>query len=317
MAGRTSASNQRPIIIKKIVAGDHSAHHGGAWKVAYADFVTAMMAFFLLMWLLGATDEDQRKAIADYFAPTLIEMKQGSAGADGPFGGESIVSRDSYPHAPGQTGDRTITIPKEATGSKDGADRSIREAEEKRFDAIEKEIRERLAHQAELRQLAENIRFIRTPEGLRIEVVDAADFAMFELSSDHLVPRAAKLLHEVAGAIRSLPNGIAVRGHTDSLPYASGKTMNNWLLSAARAEATRKGLLDGGLTEARFDKIEGVSDRQPYNPGDAADPRNRRMSITLLTQAGEARPGSGEAGERVAIETPVPTGQSLGQPIKG
>jgi len=285
MASSPKGDNQRPIIIKKIIDDGHGGHHGGAWKVAYADFVTAMMAFFLLMWLLGATDEDQRKAIADYFAPTLIEMKQGSAGSNGPFGGESIVARDDYPHAKGQSGTRTLTIPKDATGSKDGSDLALRAAEQKRFDELEKEIRKRLQMKSELRQLSENIKFIRTTEGLRIEVVDAADFAMFQLSSNRLVPRAAKLLREVAGAIRDLPNAVAVRGHTDSLPYASGKTMNNWLLSAARAEATRQGLLAGGLTEARFDKIEGVSDRQPYNPEDAADPRNRRMSITLLTQA--------------------------------
>ncbi len=294
MASSPKGDNLRPIIIKKIIHEDHGGHHGGAWKVAYADFVTAMMAFFLLMWLLGATDEDQRKAIADYFAPTLVEMKQGSAGSNGLFGGESVVSRDDYPHAAGQTGTRTLTIPKDATGSRDGADLALRQAEEKRFDAIEKEIRKRLQEKAELRNLSENIKFIRTSEGLRIEVVDAADFAMFQLSSNRLVPRAAKLLQEVAGAIRGLPNKIAVRGHTDSLPYASGKTMNNWLLSAARAEATRQGLLSGGLAEDRFDKIEGVSDRQPYNAGDAADPRNRRMSITLLTQASSGQAVSEE-----------------------
>ena len=301
MATRVSPTNQRPIIIKKIMSDDHGGHHGGAWKVAYADFVTAMMAFFLLMWLLGATDEDQRKAIADYFAPTLVEFKQGSAGSDGPFGGESMISQDNYPKAPGQNGDRTIVLPKDATGTKDGADKAKLAEEAKRFDEIEKQIRDQIQKEAELRQLSQNIRFIRTPEGLRIEVVDAADFAMFELSSDHLVPRAAKLLRLVAGAIRPLPNGIAVRGHTDSLPYAAGKTMNNWLLSAARAEATRLALLSGGLTEARFDKIEGVSDRQPFNPKDAADPRNRRMSITLLTQGAAKEPSMQLAGEEPGI----------------
>jgi chemotaxis protein MotB len=289
MASKADAANQRPIIIKKIIADDHAGHHGGAWKVAYADFVTAMMAFFLLMWLLGATDEDQRKGIADYFAPTLMEMKEGSAGSNGPFGGESIMSREDYPHAAGQTGTRTMTIPQDATGSKDGRDELVRQQEKEQFDKIEKEIRDQLNKEAELRKLADNIRFIRTPEGLRIEVVDAADFAMFKLSSDALIPRATKLLQAVAGSINGLPNAIAVRGHTDSLPYASGKTMNNWLLSAARAEATRQALMAGGLGEKRFDKIEGVSDRQPFNPADAADPRNRRMSITLLTEAGKSQ----------------------------
>ena len=106
----------RPIIVKKIIEAPHAGHHGGAWKVAYADFVTAMMAFFLLMWLLGATTEKQRKALADYFAPTIVETKQGSAGSNGLFGGDSIVSVDDYPHAAGQTGTRSITIPKDAVG---------------------------------------------------------------------------------------------------------------------------------------------------------------------------------------------------------
>ncbi|TXC68783.1 OmpA family protein [Sphingorhabdus soli] len=287
MASKSSGSNQRPIIIKKIIADDHSAHHGGAWKVAYADFVTAMMAFFLLMWLLGSTDEKDKKAIADYFTPTLVEIRQdGSAGSNsGPFGGDSMISKDNFAHSASQVGERAITVPKDAWGSKDGANKPTPEEEDEAFKQIEKKIRERLKRREQLRNLAENIRFFRSDEGLRIEVVDAADFAMFELSSDKLVPRAQLLLREVAESIVPLTNGIAVRGHTDSLPYASGKTMNNWLLSAARAEATRQALISGGLTEAQFDKIEGVADRQPYSPDDAADPRNRRMSITLLSEA--------------------------------
>ncbi len=287
MASKASRSNQRPIIIKKIIADDHSAHHGGAWKVAYADFVTAMMAFFLLMWLLGSTDEKDKRAIADYFTPTLVEMRQeGSGGSNsGPFGGDSMISKDNFAHSPMQEGDRTISAPRDAWANKDGASKPTPEEEEEAFKQIEKKIRERLKKREQLRNLAENIRFFRSDEGLRIEVVDAADFAMFELSSDRLVPRAQLLLREVAESIVPLTNGIAVRGHTDSLPYAAGKTMNNWLLSAARAEATRQALLAGGLTEAQFDKIEGVADRQPYSPEDAADPRNRRMSITLLSEA--------------------------------
>lgn len=283
MASRAAGtgSNQRPIIIKKIVGGDHGAHHGGAWKVAYADFVTAMMAFFLLMWLLGATDEAQRKGLADYFSPTLVETKQGSAGSDGVFGGDAIVAQDSYPHAQGQTGTKTMTIPKDATGSRDGRDADLSAEDKRQFEAIEREIRQRIKNEAQLRGLEENLRFTQTEEGLRIEVIDAADFAMFELSDTRLVPRARKLLIEVAQTITDMPNKIAVRGHTDSLPYAAGKRMNNWLLSASRAEATREALLAGGVAEGRFDKIEGVADKQPFNADDSRDPRNRRMSITL------------------------------------
>jgi chemotaxis protein MotB len=111
-----AAEPVRPVIVKKVYEAAHGGHHGGAWKVAYADFVTAMMAFFLLMWLLGATTEKQRKALADYFAPTLVAQKQDSAGGSGFFGGDSIVSVDKYPNRAGQTGTRSMTIPRDATG---------------------------------------------------------------------------------------------------------------------------------------------------------------------------------------------------------
>src|SRR4051812_3852126 len=119
MATRARGRNEpipRPIIVKKIVEAPHGAHHGGAWKVAYADFVTAMMAFFLLLWLLGMTDEQKRKGIADYFAPTLVEMKQNSAGSNGLLNGESLISHDNYPNKPTQTGTRSIVIPRDSTG---------------------------------------------------------------------------------------------------------------------------------------------------------------------------------------------------------
>ena len=124
----------RPIIVKKVIEGGHGGHHGGAWKVAYADFVTAMMAFFLLMWLLGATTEKQRKALADYFAPTIVQTKQESAGSNGMFGGDSIVSADNYPHRAGQTGTRSITIPRDVVGGPKEA--SGREQETKKFQQV-------------------------------------------------------------------------------------------------------------------------------------------------------------------------------------
>jgi chemotaxis protein MotB len=273
---------KRPIIVKKIIEAAHSGHHGGAWKVAYADFVTAMMAFFLLMWLLGATDEKDRKAIADYFTPTLVKLKEGSAGSNGLFGGESIMSRDDYPNRAGQTGTRTITIPQDATGTQDIGGKDSRIRQQAQFEQLKAEIERRLQSSAELNELLKNVRFTDTREGLRIDLVDEADFSMFALSTDTLVPRAQELLREVAVVIQTLPNPIVVRGHTDALPYASGKTMNNWMLSTARAEATRKAILGGGVTTERVQRIEGVADREPFNSADKYDPKNRRMSITLV-----------------------------------
>jgi len=271
----------RPIIVKKIVVEGHGGHHGGAWKVAYADFVTAMMAFFLLLWILGATTEKQRKGIADYFAPTLVEMKLKSAGSNGVFGGDSVVAKDDYPHRATQTGSRSLTIPKDATGGQAVAAAAERMRDRVRFGFLKKEIMKRLTSNKSLAKLAANIRFTDTREGLRIDLVDKADFSMFSLGTDVLLPQARELMTQVAQVIQSVPNGVIVRGHTDALPYAAGRSVNNWTLSSARAEATRRALADAGIGADRFVRIEGVADREPFIPTDRYDPRNRRMSITL------------------------------------
>ncbi|VAV93916.1 Flagellar motor rotation protein MotB [hydrothermal vent metagenome] len=281
MARRKNEPELRPIIVKKIIAEAHGGHHGGAWKVAYADFVTAMMAFFLLMWLLGSTDEKKRKALADYFTPTLVEMRQNSAGSDGLFGGDSIVSKDNYPNRASQTGTRSITIPKDSTGGSDVGAGPNKEQDRQQFEEIKRQIEKRLQTDKSLKRLNKNIRFTETREGLRIELIDKADFAMFALATDDLFPEAKRLIAEVAKAIKPATNPLMVRGHTDALPFSSGRTMNNWMLSTARAEATRKMLQQNGVSGRSFFKIEGVSDREPYTPDDIYDPRNRRISITL------------------------------------
>lgn len=274
-----------PIIVKKIIMEEHGGHHGGAWKVAYADFVTAMMAFFLLMWLLGATNEKQRKALADYFTPTLVQMKQDSAGSDGMFGGDSLTAKDNYPHKASQTGTRSITIPRDATGTKDdgGKNDRSRRANPEPLDTqkIVKEIREQLKKDPETVGLLKNVRFTDTEEGLRIDIVDEADFSMFALATDQLKPQAVELIGKVAKIINTVENDLVIRGHTDSLPYASGKSMNNWLLSSARAEATRKELVRQDVASVRISRIEGVADSEPYNPQDRLDDKNRRVSITM------------------------------------
>ena len=284
---RPPAPVPAPIIVKKIIVEGHAGHHGGAWKVAYADFVTAMMAFFLLMWLLGATTEKQRRALADYFTPTLVEMRQNSAGSNGMFGGESITSRDNYPNRAGQTGTRSITIPRDATGTADTGGRDQRERDRQRFQQLRRQIEQRLARNERMRRLRRNLRFTETREGLRIDLVDEADFAMFALATDRLLPEARELIGTIAAAVAETPNALIVRGHTDALPYAAGQTMSNWRLSAARADATRQALVAAGVGLGRFDRIEGVADREPFNPRDRYDPRNRRMSVTLAWARGQ------------------------------
>jgi chemotaxis protein MotB len=268
-----------PIIVKKITIQE-AGHHGGAWKVAYADFVTAMMAFFLLMWLLGATTEDQRKGLADFFTPTLVKIKEKSAGSDGFMNGSSLTDVDNYPNRQGQTGNRSITIPRSAVGGPVEGNGVERTTEDMRKE-LEKQIEEKLKKKSEIRHLAKQVKVSQTELGVRIDLVDDADFSMFALGTTVLVGEARELLQIVAETLAEKPVSVTVRGHTDALPWRAGVEANNWSLSAGRAEATRQALLQGGLDEDRFDRIEGVAAREPLIADDPADPRNRRMSITV------------------------------------
>lgn len=156
------------------------------------------------------------------------------------------------------------------------------------------QIEAKLASNPAMRKFAKNIRFTETREGLRIDLIDQADFAMFGMGTDRLLPQARALVAEVAKVIAGVPNDVIVRGHTDGLPYSSGRNMNNWLLSSTRAEATRKAFSELGIPNNRFAKIEGVADRDPYVAGDIYDPRNRRMSVILAWSAGAAMPDEAE-----------------------
>lgn len=269
----------RPVIVKKIYEAPHAGHHGGAWKVAYADFVTAMMAFFLLMWLLGATTEKQRKALADYFAPTLISSKQDGAGSTSFFGGDSITSVDKYPNRAGQTGTKSMTMPRDATGGPKEASGLGQDKEN--FKQVREKLMKKIASDKSMKRFARNLRITETREGMRIDMIDEANFAMFVSGTDILTPDAINLLSHVADTLRGLPNGLIIRGHTDAQPVSAGLGTNNWQISSARAEATRAHLVRSAIFETQFLRIEGVADREPYFPKNPYDARNRRMSITL------------------------------------
>ena len=273
-----------PIIVKKITIVA-AGHHGGAWKVAYADFVTAMMAFFLLLWLLGATTEKQRKGIADYFTPTLVKIKEGGAGSNGLLGGASLTDVDSYPNRAGQTGTRAITIPRDATGGPKEGSGNL-----KKVALMRARLDAKLAADKQLRSLARQVRMVNTTEGIRIDLVDDADFSMFELGTTLLTAQATGLLRAIAATVSPEAAGLTIRGHTDALPWRGGSgggaggvgAANNWSLSAGRAEATRQALLRSGIAEGRFRRIEGVADRELLVKDNPQDPRNRRISILLM-----------------------------------
>ena len=270
----------RPIIVKKIIAATHSAHHGGQWKVAYADFVTAMMAFFMLMWLLSITDQQKRRGLAEYFTPSLMELKKNSAGSDGIMGGKSIVDGRGP-----SGGSSAVSLP-----TVGGPSAESRQRDRAQFAQLKKVLNDRMSKTPELQRLKTHVRFTETLEGLRIDLVDEADFSMFAVGTDRLVPAAQGLVREVAGVIGGVSNEVIVRGHTDARPYPPGLAMNNWTLSTARAEATRAALSSAGLSITRFARIEGVADREPFIKKDVLDARNRRMSIVLAWSKPEDSP---------------------------
>jgi chemotaxis protein MotB len=279
-----------PEVVYRKKKGHGHAHHGGAWKIAYADFVTAMMAFFMLLWIIGATNEDQRKGIADYFTPTIIQMKN-SGGSNGIMGGRSLASAEGTAPNANLTGPKPSPVaggggggPMDAeTASKDEKVNpgNRREADETRFRKVMNIIDKRLAGDPTLKGLKGQVRLIRVQDGLQIDIIERADFTMFATGTSVFTPEALKLMRTVAAAVAETPNRLIVRGHTDSVPYNSGQA-NNWSLSTLRADATRRLLADAGIPENRFRRIEGVADTDPYNPEDGKDPRNRRISITLL-----------------------------------
>ena len=296
------------IIIKKIIDDGHGGAHGGAWKIALADMMTAMMAFFLLMWLLGASNDDQRKSIADYFKPasqSLIPFGQ-LAGSNGMFGGRSIIDPDGFPFSAKQTALLERLTPRSEGGPNPSTDpgqenenpysdpdkltqeqkKEVAAAKEKAdFDKLEKEIEQKLAENKKLSDMKDQVSITRDKQGLRIEIIDKADFAMFPSGGVGMQGKAANLMKEIAASLAQMPNKVAIRGHTDSVPFQNkdGNEMrNNWSLSAERAEVTRQMLEKSGIPESRFARIEGVADTDPFNPKDKRDPRNRRMSITVL-----------------------------------
>lgn len=270
------------IIIKKVKGHGHG-HHGGAWKIAYADFVTAMMAFFMLLWILGATNEQQRKGIADYFTPTVIQL-QNSGGSNGLFGGKSVVAPDGTSVRPETEGRRPVTAAgsDNNTPSPDREQGQGRDAQRKAFEQLTQLIKRKMAADPTLKGLQGQVKFVKTRDGLRIDLVERADFTMFALGTAAPTQAAGRLVQTVAQAISDTPNRLTVRGHTDALGFSRSGDKSNWSLSTARADATRRLLMGAGIPGERFRRIEGVADTDPYVKDNPTDPRNRRISITLL-----------------------------------
>ncbi|MFO7484317.1 flagellar motor protein MotB [Oceanibaculum nanhaiense] len=357
-----AGDNHPELIIKKVKKGGHGGHHGGAWKVAYADFVTAMMAFFLLLWLLNATTEEQKMGISNYFDPTAISRSSRS-GSGGVLGGTSVTvpgalkSASSPPmiSTPAQTrpqaerteanepdsddpdhieskfgsqelesGSRYSEIgsgPEKGRGNSDqdadgdltnrgqgqepnvgqgpesesgsGKTRqaqlneqqlaeAMAQRERQQFEIAEEQLRTAIESDPSLSGLNENIVVEQTPDGLRIQIVDQEERAMFPLGGSNMYDYTQQLMDKVSQVIGRLPNKITITGHTDALPYRASNGYTNWELSADRANASRRALVAAGLPEDRIGWVVGKADKDPFVPEDPRSAQNRRISIVLL-----------------------------------
>lgn len=302
----------RPLIIKRVVEEGGHGHHGGAWKVAYADFVTAMMAFFLLLWLLSTSSEQTLKGLAEYFSDATIDTGP-PGGLGGALHGLTVMPQPA--RMPSSPLNLQPTVPfREQPDSNeeaveinlaDGADGAAYEQAEAMTDArfeAEKERRERerfaeakaailnaLQGSPELARLEDNLIVDQTPEGLRIQIVDRDQNAMFPSGSDAMYPHTRKLLEVVVRAIADLPNKLSIRGHTDARPFAAGAAYDNWRLSSDRGNATRRAMQDLGLPASRLAEVVGKGDAEPLFADDPHDPRNRRISLVLLNAEAPAK----------------------------
>lgn len=281
----------RPIIIKKIKKGGHG-HHGGAWKVAYADFVTAMMAFFLLLWLLSTTTEVQKEGIAEYFTsvPMITRSEDGSGGVLGgltvsPDGAMTSDLRPlvEKPQTQDPKSKAGSTPPnEEANISNEKFEAEQRKREEENFKEARDALERAMQSSPELQEMAKSMVIDMTPEGLRIQIVDQEKKPLFASGSADLLPHTKELLKKVSGVIQKLPNELSIRGHTDSVPYGPGAAYTNWELSADRANSSRRELQKAGMPASRLNNVVGKADTDHLFPENPRDGRNRRISIILL-----------------------------------
>lgn len=319
------AQSNQPIIIKKIEGEGGGGHHGGGWKVAYADFMTAMMAFFLLLWILAASDEEALRGLADYFTPSLSQaggtgqgMLDGTViASNGQQGGSNSPQGDTRLPTFGMEnplavfdsrlrdtektetlieyqsdGDGTMTEQSQAEAESAAEAEAAKQANIEQYQAevtqraedmaaLEEEIRQHIQERTDLADLGENLRFDRTPEGLLVQIMDNEGKSMFTRGSARVDTRTRDLIRIIGEAIVEMQNDIVITGHTDAVPFANSQGYSNWELSADRANATRRVLIDTGVSPARIKRISGLADTDLLNKEEPTAAENRRINVLL------------------------------------
>lgn len=278
-------SAQQPIIIKKKKGHGHG-HHGGSWKVALADFMTAMMAFFLLMWLLGSTSPEEKKAISGYFQDPGSPYVVGEGGANP---GIINLEQPDQPPVPAETDD---TPAQEVT--EDRIKREMERIENEQLEELKQQLETEInALDSVFQQIKDQILIDFTALGLRIQIVDKDQRPMFDVGSANLKPYSVEVLHALAPILNKVQNKISVTGHTDSTPYGANASYTNWELSADRANAARRALLQGTYPEGKVATVQGMGSAAPFLVDRPSEPINRRIAIIVLKKAVADALGSG------------------------
>ena len=302
----------RPIIIKRVKKHAHG-HHGGAWKVAYADFVTAMMAFFLLMWLMGSTTKEERAAISHYF--TEPSMVQGASptksthptAVQGPGGAsDSLIQLGgtSNPDS-GKVNSKTrddVNKPQKNVDART-AEAIAREAEQKRFEELKATLNAAIEASQAMAPFKDQLLIDITPEGLRIQIIDKENRPMFDVSSAELKPYTVGILRELGKLINQVPNKISLSGHTDARRYVGGPEYSNWELSVDRANTARRALIQGGMDADKVARVVGLASSVPFIKTDPIAASNRRISIIVMHADQEH---AGDAGGPAAPDASAP-----------
>ncbi|MBL8487294.1 MAG: flagellar motor protein MotB [Rhodocyclaceae bacterium] len=311
-----SDDSQQPIVVKKVKKGG-GGHHGGAWKIAYADFVTAMMAFFLLMWLLGSTTKGDLKGIADYFqTPLKVALSGGSGSGDSSSlvqgGGEDLTrTHGQVKRGDVQAEKKTINLQ---------ALRADFERQEKaRLETLKVQIEKMIEADPVLKQFRSQLLLDLTSEGLRIQIVDEKNRPMFDSASSELKSYTRQILREIGRALNGVENRISLSGHTDATPYSGGdRGFGNWELSTNRANASRRELVSGGLVDAKVMRVVGLASTVLYDKDDPQNPINRRISIIVMNKrTEEAILRDGRPEEDVEVSDPASVKAAAGQAAGG
>jgi len=285
----------QPIIIKKVKKSG-PGHHGGAWKVAYADFVTAMMAFFLLLWLLNAVSQEQLEGISDYFSP--ISTTKSTTGGGGLLAGKTVAKKGVFEvdvSPPSASADSRMAEREGQDPVSENTDQSMapipnkrdfvelqRRQEEEQFREAEKELRSNIKDLPHLKALADSLLIDNTPEGLRVQIVDQDSLPMFPRGEANMHLHTRKMLELIAKVVMNMPQSVVLAGHTDATKFKGVSGYSNWELSADRANAARRALVEFGVPENRITSVEGRAATDPLLPHDPEAPGNRRLTMVLV-----------------------------------